>query len=193
MAKKRHGKKHNHSSFFNPRTKLDKASFLAILLVLVLVGVILVLTALSNQLPKTASRVAFKTPSLSLTPSSKSVPLSSALAVKIWADTGGQKVNDVQVKLSYPIDKLNFVSINTKGSAFGLAVKDTLGIGKISISRGSFDPLSGKLLVATVNFTGANNHGTATVKFTKGTALVSSMTNKNILSATYDGSFNLTK
>jgi hypothetical protein len=64
--------------------------------------------------------------------------------------------------------------------------------GKVTIARGSFQPVSGKLLVATVNFTGANTSGQATVSFATGTALLSAKTNKNILAGTYGGDYTLT-
>jgi hypothetical protein len=64
-----------------------------------------------------------KIPNLSLVPATEKVPLSSGLSIKIWANTGGQKVNAVETNLSYPIDKLNFVSVDSTASAFGLSVQ----------------------------------------------------------------------
>lgn len=132
-----------------------------------------------------------KTPSLSLSPASQKVPLSSSLKIEIWADTNSQPVNAVQANLSYPIDKLNFVNVDGTNSAFGLSVQGDGGNGVVTIARGSFQPISGKLLVATVNFTGANPKGRATVSFTNSTALLSSTTNQNILAGTYGGTYSL--
>jgi hypothetical protein len=119
--------------------------------------------------------------------------MSSPLSVQIWANTNGQNVNAVQANLTYPIDKLNFVNLDFTNSAFGLAVQGDGGNGQIRIARGNFTPVSGNLLVATINFTGANNRGKANVSFSTGTALISATDNTNILAGTYGGTYSLTQ
>jgi hypothetical protein len=134
------------------------------------------------------------TPNLSLAPSSAQVARGSTLSVQIWADSADQPVNAVQINLSYPVDKLNFVSIDTANSAFGVAAQNTGGNGVIDIARGATDPVSGRSLVATVKFTpltAAKGKSKAVISFTPGTVLVSSNTNGNVLAATYNGSYSL--
>ena len=170
---------------------MPRVAFL--LVILIILAVILAYNSRATAPSANKSSGAVNGPNLSLEPASQRVLLSSSLAIKIWANTSGQKVNAVQVNLSYPIDKLNFVSVDSTNSAFGLSVKGEGANGKITIARGSFQPVSGKLLVATVNFSGANSSGQAIVKFTNGTALLNASTNRNILAGTYDGNYTLTQ
>jgi hypothetical protein len=173
--------------------RLSKPRLLALVIALAVIAAVLIYNSRATAPSGGGSAGGIKTPNLTLSPDSQKVALSEPLAVQIWADTDGQKVNAVQANLSYPIDKLNFVNVDSNGSAFGLTVEGSGGNGKITIARGSFEPVSGKLLVATVNFTGADNKGEATVNFSSTTALTSSTSNKNILADTYGGKYSLTQ
>jgi hypothetical protein len=135
------------------------------------------------------------TPNLSLSPSSGIVSAGSTLAVQIWEDSGTNTVNAVQANLVYPIGKLNFVKIDTTNTAFGVEAESTGSNGSIRIGRGSTTPLQGRQLVATVDFTPlgatARHRSSATVSFSPGTVLLSSVTNSDILAATYGGTYSL--
>jgi hypothetical protein len=154
-------------------------------------AIVTTLSAYTSLAAKPARQLV--TPNLSLTPSSQRVAAGSTLSVQIWADSSTTQVNAVQANLSYPIDKLNFVNIDTTNSAFGVTAENTGGNGLIHIARGSTAPLSGKFLVATVNFTPlqTKSKSSAAINFTSESALLNSSTNTNILAAKYGGSYSL--
>jgi hypothetical protein len=128
------------------------------------------------------------TPNLSLTP----VTSSTTRSMQVWSDSGTQIVNAVQANITYPIDKLNFVSIDTTNSAYGVEAVSKGGNGVIDIERGSATPLSGRQLIATINFTSLSTRKTtASVNFTSGSLLLSATSNTNVLAATYGSSFSL--
>jgi hypothetical protein len=140
-----------------------------------------------------SSSSAVKNGNLSLTPSSQQVKKGSDLTLEIWADSHGQQVNAVQVNLAYPADKLNFVKVDESGSAFSISANSTGGNGKVTISRGNIKPVSGRVLVAKVQFTALDDSGNASVTFDKGTSLISSVTNKDILNTANGGNFTLSQ
>jgi hypothetical protein len=133
------------------------------------------------------------TPNLSLSPSSGSVAAGTKLSVQIWADSSSRGVNAVQVNLTYPIDKLNFVNIDTANTAFGVEAQSSGSNGVINIARGSTSSVTGKALVATVNFTplAIKGKANAAINFSPGTVLLSATTNADILAATYGGVYSL--
>jgi hypothetical protein len=135
------------------------------------------------------------TPNLTLTPASQIVSAGSTLSVQVWADSGTNTVNAVQANLAYPIDKLNFVGIDTTNTAFGVEAQSTGGNGTVLIARGSATAVSGKQLVATVKFTplstSSKHRSSAVVSFSKDAALLSNVSNTNILAATYSGTYSL--
>ena len=190
MAKKGDSENSAEVSTRSSRRRMNRSHWFILAAAIAVIAVILVYNSRTSA-PVYNGGGGIKVPNLMLQPSSQKVSLSSPLSVRIWANTGNHKVNAVQANLSYPIDKLNFVNVDGAGSAFGLAVRGTGDNGKVTIARGSFQPVTGKLLVATVNFTAANNNGVASVKFAADTTLISATTNKNILAGTYGGNYNL--
>jgi hypothetical protein len=154
-------------------------------------AVITTLSAYTSMAARPAPALA--APNLTLSPASSSVAPGSTLSVQVWADTSTQQVNAVQANLTYPIDKLNFVSIDSANSAFGVAAEGTGGNGTVNIARGSTTPLSGKLLIATVNFTPLAHKGksSAIVSFTTDSVLLSSTTNNDVLAGKYGGNYSL--
>jgi hypothetical protein len=177
----------------NSPSKLEHFNIFAGLFFVIAFAIITSLSAITTMAAK--PQPVRSTPNLSLSPSSASVSAGSTLAVQIWMDSGVSTVNAVQANLSYPLNKFNFVNIDSAGTAFGVEAQSTGGNGTVNIARGSTAPLSGKQLVATVNFTplsSINKHrSTASVTFTTGTALLSDVTNTSILAATYGGSYRL--
>jgi hypothetical protein len=177
----------------NSRSRLDHFNVFAGLFFVLAFAVITSLSAITTMAAKPQPVKA--TPNLSLSPSSQTVQSGSTLTVQIWEDSGLSTINAVQANLAYPISKLNLVKIDSTSTAFGVEAQSSGGNGVINIARGSTTPLSGKQLVATLNFTPltstSKQRSTASVTFTTGTALLSDVTNLDILAATYGGSYSL--
>lgn len=131
--------------------------------------------------------------SLYLSPSSKTVAQGSSFSVAVRVNTGGSKVNAVQVNLKYPTDKLDILSVSTSGSAFEISAENSKGGGSIKIGRGTLTAKSGNLLIATLTFRAKTSSGSATVSSTSGTAVVRSSDNTNILSGGPSGTYSFTK
>ena len=55
---------------------------------------------------------------LYLSPASKTVNNGENFAVSVYTNTGGDPVNAVQANLSYPTATLQFISVDSSGSAF---------------------------------------------------------------------------
>ena len=108
-----------------------------------------------------------------LSPASKSVSQGASFAVAIRVNSSSP-INAVQANLSYPADKLNFVSISSAGSAFALQVESSAGNGSVRIARGLIGTTSGDKLIATVTFRAKVNSGSAVVSFAGGTQAVNS-------------------
>lgn len=132
-----------------------------------------------------------QTPNLSLSPSSQRVAYGSNLSIEVWADSADQPVNAVQVDLIYPTDKLNFVNVDATTSNFNVAAQASGGNGTVTIARGNLTPLSGKQLVAKVNFTANASKGKASIAFGSKSTLLSAVSNTSILAATYGGKYSL--
>ena len=105
---------------------------------------------------------------LYLSPGSGSIGVGNNLAVSVRLNTGGDQVNGVSANLSYPTDKLD-VTYVTGGSSFAIEAEKSFGGGTIRISRGSINPVSGNVTVATIGFKG-KAIGSATVAFIGGSA-----------------------
>jgi cytoskeletal protein RodZ len=143
-----------------------------------------------------SSKSSSATGSLSLSsPSSptKKVAKDSTLTLEVWADSGAQSVNALQVNLSYPQEKLSFIKVDGSGSAFTLDAQSSGGNGTVKIARGNIKPISGRLLVAKVQFKALDDSGNATVTFDKSSVLISSTTNKNILGKTDGATYTLSQ
>lgn len=131
---------------------------------------------------------------MSLTPTSASVNLGATTTVTIMAESGSVPVNAVQADLTYDATKLDFVSVDTTGSAYGLAVQATGGNGKVSIVRainvnsttGNLTPLTGNNKVASVTFK-AKAAGASNVQVAS-TSLLLSHIDSDTLTLTRTGS-----
>lgn len=129
---------------------------------------------------------------LSIEPVTQELEKNSSAAIKIYVDTAGADVNALQANLAYPADKLEFVSVDSSGSAFGIEAEASGGNGLVKIGRGSIEPKSGKLLVATVNFKAITGSGSAAISFSEGSSVLRSSDNIDILGSTNPGSINFT-
>jgi hypothetical protein len=119
---------------------------------------------------------------LYLSPTGTTLATGSTLTVQIRENSGITPVNAVQANLSYPADKLKFMSTDAGSSAFAIAAPGTNSGGKITVARGSTTALTGDQAVATLTFT-VLAPGDATLAFSNGSALVSSTTHTNLLGA----------
>lgn len=105
---------------------------------------------------------------LSLSPSSTTIPIGGTVAVSVRLNAGGDSVNAVSAYLSYPADKLD-VAYVSPGSAFAIGAENSYGGGIIKISRGSLSGVSGSVGVATIGFRG-KSAGVANVSFIGGSS-----------------------
>jgi preprotein translocase subunit YajC len=181
-------------------TKNDKQKQYYLLLLLVIFGALVLFliwnkhsdktSTTSNQSSASTKNAAIVT--MSLSPTSQQVTPGSNLVLEVWADSGSMPVNAVQANLTYPVDKLTFVSIDSSSSAFVVTAPSTGGSGKVAIARGNIKPVTGKVLVAKVSFTvNTASSGSVPVSFGQGSALVSSTSHTNVLTKTYGGTYSL--
>jgi hypothetical protein len=87
------------------------------------------------------------------------------VTVTIRENSGAEPVNGAGATLSYPADKLTFVSI-ASSSAFGIAAASSGGGGSVKVDRGALSPVTGTQTVATVTFRALTDSGSATVNVT---------------------------
>jgi hypothetical protein len=125
------------------------------------------------------SSPAFAGATLYLSPASKSVKVNQSFTVAIRVNTGGDKVNTVQANVSYPTDKLNYVSVSYSASSFEIKAQESVSGGLIKIARGTLSPVKGDKLIATLTFK-ASKTGTAKVNFAAKSKVVDSDTNTPI-------------
>lgn len=128
---------------------------------------------------------------LHLFPPSGNIAVGGTLSVQVRLNTQGEEVNSVASYLAYPADKLD-VTFLTPGSAFGIEAERTFGGGVIKISRGSINPVSGNVTVATIGFKGKVAGG-ATVYFIAGSAVprASDSSDSLNLAASSGGTYNV--
>ncbi len=127
---------------------------------------------------------------LYLTPATASLAAGSSFTVAIRENSQNQYVNAVQANLTYPSDKFDYVSASGTGSGFEIAAETSGKNGVIKVSRGTTTPKKGDQLIATLTLK-AKASGAATLAFTAGTALVSSVTNQNVLGSSSPASLQI--
>lgn len=107
---------------------------------------------------------------------------------------GMDSINTVDAEITYPADKLVFLSINGNGSVFEVPGPSSGGGGSISINRGHIGNLSGDQLIAYVSFRPKVNTGTAILSFKNSSVLAngsSSVNGTNLLSGSINATFTL--
>lgn len=117
---------------------------------------------------------------LSLSPSSGSIPLGGNFTISVRLSTGSDTVNTVSAYISYPSDKLDVSYINTNSSAFAIQAEQSYGGGMIKIGRGNFTGLQGNFNVATITFKG-KALGSASLSFVGGSHSYSAIDNHETL------------
>lgn len=117
---------------------------------------------------------------LILKPNASFATAGESWRVPIYVDTAASQVNAIQVNLSYPVDKMEVLSIDTSDSAFAVQAENKFGQGSIKIARGSITPISGETKVATVVFQIRSQTNIKDVTLAPGTAVITSQDNANI-------------
>lgn len=167
------------------RNHFSSHAFLGFCLVFAAVGGYLIWRSFAAPTP----------PTIYLTPATLTKGGTTSFSVQVRENSGTTSVNAVQANLSYDANLIDFVSVDTTGTAFTTEAQSSGGAGAINIGRGTCGgcaALTGDQLVATINFKTKAATGAATVSFTNGTALVSSSSNTDILgslSATAGGTY----
>jgi hypothetical protein len=110
--------------------------------------------------------------------SSGSVAKGSYVTVTIKENSGSEPVNAASATLSYPTDKLSYISI-TSSSAFNIAAASSGGGGSVRVDRGALTPATGSQTVASVTFKALADSGTASVGVTSA-SVISANSNSDI-------------
>jgi hypothetical protein len=109
------------------------------------------------------------TSALTLEPSSGGYATGATVRVAVHLATGGNAINAVQANFSYPTAQLEFISIDTAGTAFDVGAPSTGGNGSVKIARGSLKAVNGNVLVASIVFR-TLSAGTAKIEGASGSA-----------------------
>ncbi len=118
--------------------------------------------------------------------------LGSTITADVWVNSSSESINAIQADLSYPVDKLQFVSIDGTSSAFSVQAQADGADGKVSIARGTIKPVTGKQEVAKVIFKVIAASGDATVSINDSSSVLRSSDNGNILNKRDSATYNLT-
>lgn len=125
-----------------------------------------------------------------LVPAAQTATVGSMSTLEIWEDSANEPVNAVQASLSFPADRVAYSGVDAAGSSFGVSAQSTAEGGKVTIVRGSTEPLRGKQLVARVNFK-MQARGTVKIDLTNQSQILRSSDNINILSGRTGTQYNV--
>ena len=135
-------------------------------------------------LPQLANAAA----TLYFSPSTGSYTINNTFSVTVMVNTGTEAVNVVGAYITYPQDKLEFLSIDTTGSILTMWAENKAEGGKISLSGGVPSPgFSGSKKIATIRFKAKASSGTANLIFNSDSAVITNSGNQNILNLTSSG------
>lgn len=114
------------------------------------------------------------TATLAFSTSSSTVAKDSTVAVTVTANSGAAAMNVVTTDFSYDAAKLQFVSIDTNGSSFGIEAEGSGGGGSVAITRAvaSGGTVTGSNKVVSVNFKVLGGSGTTNLSFANTSAVV---------------------
>jgi cellulose 1,4-beta-cellobiosidase len=131
---------------------------------------------------------------LSLSPATGTPSIGSNFTVAVRVDSSTDTINAVQADLTFPTDKLEFVSLDTATSAFsvGAAGSGNNTNGTVTIARGTSGGTSvtGSQLLANVTFKAVGT-GAATINFANSSAVVRSTDNTDILTIKTPGTYTI--
>jgi len=140
-----------------------------------LLSKVLFLTLILPILSVLGSQAAYASTTLYLSPASKSVSQGATFNIQVRENSGSDGVNAVQANLTYPSDKMDFLSI-APGAAFEVQAENSGGGGNVRIARGTITPKTGDQLVATVSFKAKVSSGTGAISFAAGSEVDSNGT-----------------
>lgn len=103
------------------------------------------------------------------------------VAVNIDVDSGSESVNALDVRLTYPADKLGLTDLNTEDSDFEIKADEKIESGIVTIVRGTTEPKDGVNKVAEIKFKALSNVNLNEISYTPD-SVVMSIDGKNILS-----------
>ena len=106
--------------------------------------------------------------------------------VSVYVDAS-EPVSAVGATFTYPEDSLEFQTIDTTTTDFPTVAFSEGGSGKVRVESGiapGSDPLTGKKLIAVVQFKSLGGSGEKEISFVDGTQVISSETFENILGTT---------
>lgn len=109
------------------------------------------------------------------------------VSVSVYVDSNEEPVNAVGATFTYPEDALEFQSIDTSNTAFPTVAASSGGSGTVRIEAGiapGGEPVSGKQLLAVVQFKSKGSSGEKELVFVDGTQVIRDETFENILGST---------
>ncbi len=122
--------------------------------------------AVKSSVPATQTQTDIsKTAEIIADPATLSTPNGQVASFSVWVDTGGQLVGVVEVIINYPAEQYELVSIDDNESAFKINADSAYETGKVTISRGQMDGVSGKHLVAKINLKAKSPKGQGNITF----------------------------
>lgn len=128
---------------------------------------------------------------LYLTPAAGSYTVNDQVVINIREDSNTVAVNAVQANLTYPTDKLQYVSTDTTGSPFSSTVQNDGGSGSVQLGVAFLGgSTTGDQLVAKVTFT-ALAAGTAGVQFAAGSSIADYANASDVCQAQNGGSYTI--
>lgn len=160
-------------------------------LVFLLVFVSAGITYLYSSSAAPSKNISVSDVSMYITPAKQRVTGDQTLQAYVWIDAKDKPVNAVQAVITYPADKLLYLSSDSSSSQFSIQAETTNEQGRLVIARGSTTPLTGDQLVATITFKPLATSGQASVVFDASSMVLSSDTNTNILSRRIEGRYQL--
>ncbi len=127
------------------------------------------------------SRAAPAAPAVYLSSASNYLPANTTFTVQVRENSGTASVNAVQADFSYPATLVDFVSIDTTGTAFTTEAPSSGANGQVSIARGLIGSVTGDQLVATVVFKTKTSSGNVPMAFLNSSALLDATSNQDLL------------
>ncbi len=170
-----------HESLVTRKTPFAKPQLLVVAAVAVLTGVYVV------------SRIYAASGSLTMVASTTAVNIGSTVTVQIRENSGTDTVNAVQANVAFDSTKLQYMSVDETGSAFGLVAATQVTSGQVQLARGTSGgspAVSGDQLVTTLTFK-ALAAGPVPLTFAAGSVLVRSTDNVDILAVKNGVTLNL--
>ncbi len=146
-----------------------------------------------NKIRELRSRAA-GTATLYLTPTTQNINQNTNFTVQIRENSNNDPVNAVQANLSYDATKLDYISTDFAGSAFGVAAESSGGNGSIRIARGvsgGQPAVTGDKLIASVTFKAKTVAGATSVSFATGSLIARSTDNTDILGTSSPGTYTI--